>query len=120
MNLTKLIDQKRKDKLKKERAKKAKGIAIGTTLGITAGLASGLLFAPKSGKETREGLKKSASDLNSTFKNKTEDIKLGLSDAKNQISKYIGSKKANKEIDVLDKSSSNDETVEIVKDINEN
>jgi gas vesicle protein len=98
MNLTNLIEQKKKEKAKKEKAKVAKNVALGATIGVAAGLASGLLFAPKSGKDTRKSLKKTANDLNNTIKTKaidvTEDAKNNFSDAKNKIAKYLESKKA--------------------------
>ncbi|MDU3406444.1 YtxH domain-containing protein [Clostridium sp.] len=98
MNLSKLIEQKKKEKAKKEKAKVAKNLALGATIGVAAGLASGLLFAPKSGKDTRQSLKKTANDLNNTIKSKaidvTEDAKSNFSDAKSKIAKYLESKKA--------------------------
>ncbi len=98
MNLTNLIEQKRKEKAKKEKARVAKNVALGATIGVAAGLASGLLFAPKSGRDTRDSLKKTANDLNNTIKTKaidvTEDAKNNFSDAKSKITKYLESKKA--------------------------
>ncbi|MCR1949521.1 YtxH domain-containing protein [Clostridium sp. DSM 100503] len=97
MNLTKLIEQKKKEKAKREKAKVTKNVALGATICIAAGLASGLLFAPKSGKDTRKSLKKTAKDLSNTIKNKTiditEDTKSNFDDAKSKISKYLESKK---------------------------
>lgn len=37
-----------------------KGIAIGAAIGAVAGVITGILFAPKSGKETREDIKNAA------------------------------------------------------------
>lgn len=38
----------------------SKGIAIGAAIGAVAGVVTGILFAPKSGKETREDIKNAA------------------------------------------------------------
>ena len=68
MSLAKLIDEKRKAKARAERNKKAKVAVTGAAVGTLAGVLGGLLFAPKSGKETRndikEGSKKAAQKLN--------------------------------------------------------
>lgn len=42
------------------RRNRRRQVMIGTGLGVLAGLAIGVLFAPKSGKETREDLKEAA------------------------------------------------------------
>ncbi len=39
---------------------KGKGLAIGAAIGAVAGVITGILFAPKSGKETREDVKHAA------------------------------------------------------------
>ncbi len=41
--------------------KSNKGLALGTAFGAVAGVVAGLLFAPKSGKETRKDIKDEAS-----------------------------------------------------------
>ena len=46
---------------------------IGIILGLAVGAALGFLFAPRSGKETRERLKDKASDVSETVKNLTAD-----------------------------------------------
>ena len=46
---------------------------IGLILGLAVGAALGFLFAPRSGKETRELLKGKASDVSETVKNLTAD-----------------------------------------------
>jgi len=46
---------------------------IGLILGLAVGVALGFLFAPRSGKETRELLKGKASDVSETVKNLTAD-----------------------------------------------
>lgn len=58
-NLLDLVSRKRRNE---ERAKTAMKFAIGMGIAATIGLAKGILYAPKSGKETREDLKKKAAD----------------------------------------------------------
>jgi|AGTN01.2.fsa_nt_gi hypothetical protein len=59
MLLKDLMDLVNKEKRQKERVKVAK-YAIGMVAVAAAGVAIGVIFAPKSGKETREDLKKKA------------------------------------------------------------
>ena len=49
------------------------GFAIGFTVGIAIGLTLGFIFAPRSGKETRELVKGKVSDLSETTKDITAD-----------------------------------------------
>ena len=46
---------------------------IGLILGLAVGAALGFLFAPQSGKETREFVKDRADDVSETVKNLTAD-----------------------------------------------
>ena len=89
MGLAELIEQKKKAKNKKEMTKKTKNLAVGATVGILAGIAGGILFAPKSGKETRESLKESTSELTTTAKDKTIEVK-------SKISEYLKERKDQK------------------------
>lgn len=47
---------------KPQKKNTAKNFIIGTAVGVAAGLAAGLLFAPQSGKETREDIHKIVSN----------------------------------------------------------
>ena len=49
------------------------GFGIGLILGIAVGAALGFLFAPRSGKETREMVKDKAADVSETVKDLTAD-----------------------------------------------
>lgn len=89
MNLAKLIEGNKKSKNVNQNSKKSRNIAVGATIGILAGLAGGFLFAPKSGKETRKYIKGSASDITSTAKDKTIEVK-------DKVSKYLKEKKDEK------------------------
>jgi gas vesicle protein len=48
--------------------------AIGFIVGIAAGLAIGFAFAPKSGEETRELLKKKVADVGERVKEMADDV----------------------------------------------
>jgi len=66
-----------------------KGLLFGTALGAIAGI----LFAPKSGEETREDIKKLAVDI----KDKAEDL---YNDARREVEKKVQQiKKAGEKID---------------------
>ena len=84
MSLAKLIDEKRKAKARAERNKKAKVAVTGAAVGTLAGVLGGLLFAPKSGKETRNDIKEGS---------KKAARKENISDAKSKIKEYLNSKK---------------------------
>jgi len=60
MSLRELIDLVSKEKRMRERTKAARKFAVGMGVVAAAGVATGILFAPKSGKEMREDLKKKA------------------------------------------------------------
>lgn len=60
---------------KKEKKNSAKKVAIGAGLGTLVGLAAGALFAPKSGKETREDLAKGAKTALDTAKKTLDEVK---------------------------------------------
>ena len=68
MILRDLLDLVSNEKRKKERAKAAQKFAVGMGVVATVGVATGILFAPKSGKETREDLKSKAVDTMETIK----------------------------------------------------
>lgn len=68
MILGDLLDLINKEKREKERIKTAQRFAVGIGIVAAAGVATGIVFAPKSGKETREDLKKKALDTVETIK----------------------------------------------------
>ena len=54
-DLLDMVNRKKRDEM---RAKTALKFAVGMGIAATIGLAKGILYAPKSGKETRDELKK--------------------------------------------------------------
>ncbi len=86
MSLRDIIINANKEKERRKRIEATKRIATGATVGISLGLALGVLFAPKSGKETREDIKEglhsakdSLAEASKTIKEKavvlSEDLK---------------------------------------------
>jgi len=68
MILRDLLYSVSKEKRKRERVKAAQKFAVGMGVVTAVGVATGILFAPKSGKETREDLKKKAVNTVGTIK----------------------------------------------------
>ncbi|HWP96648.1 MAG TPA: YtxH domain-containing protein [Syntrophomonadaceae bacterium] len=79
MILRDLRDLVSKEKRKKARVKAVRKFAIGMGAAAAVGVAAGILFAPKSGKETREDLKNGAVNTVGTIKDavqkKAETVK---------------------------------------------
>lgn len=84
---------------------KNKKFGIGIIIGAIAGVLAGFLTAPKSGKETREDLKKKANEVKGSAERKLKDAykELGsLSDDAKKKAKQLGGK-AKDEMDDLAK-----------------
>lgn len=62
MGIADYLEQKRKAQIRKARIEDAKRVSLGLFLGTAIGGAAGLLFAPKSGAETREDIANAAKD----------------------------------------------------------
>ena len=58
---------------------RAKGMAIGAGIGAAAGIVGALLFAPKSGRETREIIGEKTGQTMKNFKKKAAEAKENLS-----------------------------------------
>lgn len=104
MSLSRLIEEKRKAKARAERNKKAKVAVTGAAIGTLAGVLGGVLFAPKSGKETRNDIKEGSKVAVQKLNDKTVELKGNLntqvtkgkeniSEAKSKIKEYLNSKK---------------------------
>ena len=112
MGLLKALEEKKKAKLRAERARKARATAIGVVAGAAAGIIGGLLFAPKSGKETREQIaetsKKATVQVKETVVNMKERVKNNavagkenIVEAKSRIQQYLADKKSAKKAAVV-------------------
>ena len=104
MSIYDLINKKKK----KQKAKMVKTATLTAALGVTAGATAGVLFAPKSGKETRENMANKSSETKDKLVEKTKATKAAISKkvsegkkdvstAKEKISEYLASKKGKKQ-----------------------
>lgn len=73
MKLNKVIEEKRKQREKAKKMEQTKNFAIGTAIGTALGAAAGLLFAPKSGKETRGDITTKSKEVADTVKTSATD-----------------------------------------------
>ncbi len=72
--------------------------AIGALIGAAIGAAAGILTAPKSGKETREDLKKKADSVKADAEKKAGEAAEGAKDLKRRAGNAVeGAKKGFKE-----------------------
>lgn len=110
MKIRDMLEKRMKEKRKKQRAKIVMKVTVGAIAGIATGLVGGVLMAPKSGKETRDDIGKTAKDLGETAITKAAEIRETLDNkvvktknnvtvAKEKIAKYISDKKAEKNED---------------------
>ena len=70
MFLNDLLDMVNRKKRDEERSKNARRFAVGMGIAALIGLGKGILYAPKSGEETREALKKKAAETVGALKEK--------------------------------------------------
>jgi gas vesicle protein len=70
--------------------KNTKAVAILALVAFGAGVATGLLTAPKSGKETREDLKKASGKLKEELDKRYSEVQGSLSDAIDQAMSQVG------------------------------
>lgn len=89
MRLLKKIEDQRKRRLRKERNKKVAALTAGAALGTVAGI----LIAPKSGKETIQGVKEKSSQIKDKISTSLEDTKDKVQESKLKIKEYLDSKK---------------------------
>lgn len=66
-----------------------KGAAIGAGVGILAGAIAGILFAPKSGKETREDIKKYLHEMKDEIAKKLEKVGVVSREKYTEISSQV-------------------------------
>ena len=65
-------------------SKKGK-FGLGLLLGAAVGAVAGILTAPKSGKETREDIKRKASEIKSDAASKADDVRKKAEDVKKDV-----------------------------------
>ncbi|MHB1650851.1 MAG: YtxH domain-containing protein [Desulfitobacteriaceae bacterium] len=73
MILRDLLDLVNKEKRNRVRVKAAQKFAVGMGVVAAVGVATGILFAPNSGKETREDMKKKVVNTLETIKEKVQE-----------------------------------------------
>ncbi len=74
MSLRDVLSEARRERERRDRNETVRKIAVGTIIGSVIGVASGLLFAPKSGKETRD-------DIATYAKDTTDEVRLRAGEA---------------------------------------
>ena len=93
MILRDLLDLVSKEKRRQERVKAAQKFAVGMGVVAAVGVAIGIIFAPKSGKETRADLKQRAINTVETIKDtvqkKSEAVKDSTAHAAQEVSDVI-------------------------------
>lgn len=105
MLLKNMICEIKKEKLRKQKEQRTKKIiGITASLAVTAisGVIGGLMMAPKSGKELREDIAKTANDANENLKKdieaKKEKLSSGVNETRNKINSYLAAKKEKNDI----------------------
>jgi len=104
MGIYALIEKKKKEQKRKENIKVAKIASLTAVTGAALGSIVSLLFAPKSGKETRSDIAEKAietkdklsekgTELKEKLDSKVTEGKKDLKEAKAKISDYLASKK---------------------------
>lgn len=107
MSLLQKIEEKRRLKVKKDKKKKAAIATAGIATGALVGTISGVLIAPKSGKETIEGLKEKSNNLKTKINENIEDTTEKVKESKVKIKEYLDKRKSeNIENEILETESS--------------
>lgn len=89
MSFNDVLDSINKKRRTEERNKTVVKFALGMGLAATIGLVKGILYAPKSGKETREELKKKASETVDTIKEKVRNGARALKITKEKVAEEL-------------------------------
>ena len=123
MKLNELINAKRKEKERQQKIKTVKTAATTAAVGTVLGAIGALLFAPKSGKETRENIAEVSKKVNDELKttvSRTKDVlsektKMGkenVVEAKDKIANYLADKRNKNVVESID-------TKKIAEDVEE-
>ena len=82
---------------KQAKRERGAGIAAGIAAGAMIGAAVGILFAPKSGKETRADIKEKTYDVASNVKDKTVEYAGVVKDKTKDVYQTVKDKLSNKD-----------------------
>lgn len=69
--------------------KNSNNVILGTLIGAAVGFAAGILFAPASGKETREVLNDKAKDFTDTINDATEKAVASLKEVRDSAERNL-------------------------------
>ncbi|NLM05531.1 MAG: YtxH domain-containing protein [Tissierellia bacterium] len=69
------FDEKRRAEERKRKMEKAGNVSAGLAIGALLGGISGILFAPKSGEETRKDISNKATEVGNNVKHKAHELK---------------------------------------------
>lgn len=92
MPIKNLFEKSRKEKERKAKKETAKKVVVGTAIGTAVGAVSGLLFAPKSGKETRDDIARKTKETTDAVKVTIKDSAQVLMEKGEKIGKNIKDK----------------------------
>jgi gas vesicle protein len=90
------IGKKKKAREKALKKNLAKGLALGAVAGSAIGAISGILFAPKSGKETRQQIKEDVSEVAKKaavdIKDVSEKAAVGIKELAGKANEFVSEK----------------------------
>lgn len=69
------FDEKRRERDRQRKLEKAGNVSAGLAIGAILGGLGGVLFAPKSGEETRKDISNKATEVGNTVKEKAYELK---------------------------------------------
>jgi len=91
MSILDYFDNLKKEKARQKRKDTARKLAAGAGIGVALGALAGLLFAPKSGKETRKDITDKTKMVAGEIGKKMGEAKTGISEKASRITKDFGS-----------------------------
>lgn len=94
---------------------KGKRFGLGVLVGAVAGVVAGILAAPKSGKETRNDIKKKAGEVKTTAERKLKDAHKELSSLSDQALKAASELKGKAKEELVELAKKADELKDKVK-----
>ena len=120
MRLNKSIEEKKRRMEMAKKKETAKNVAVGTAIGTALGAVTGWLFAPKSGKETRQDISDKSKEVADNVKHTVHD---SVEVTKEWTDKIMQDVKENVEVLKVKKSQLKDglkeESSEVLEDLGE-